>query len=191
MPTKEQIEAIIKELQKILRIQDWNISFRFVSEAEARDLYGEECSGGNLRKRCSAESQIIINADNPRIKDEPDYWYHTLVHELYHIVTDDFIYTVDDIMPHVRDEYVRKELNDTKNVKYEHLVNKLAQGFVNAYPLSYFNHILNEKAFMTLEMAAKRYKVKDDYSKSIEVPEPTFAEVFPGATPLWNESDKP
>jgi hypothetical protein len=142
MPTKEQIEQIIKELQKILRIQDWDISFQYVSEAEARDLYSEDCSGGNLRYRDRAESRIIINTDNSRIKDVPDYWYHTLVHELYHIVTDDFICIIDDIMPQVRDEYVRKELNDTKNVKYEHLVNRLAQGFVNAYPVSNFDNIL-------------------------------------------------
>jgi hypothetical protein len=138
IPSKERIEEIIKELQKMLRIQDWDIGFKYVSEAEARDLYGEDCSGGNLRRRNNAESQIIINQDNDRIKNEPDYWYHTLIHELYHIVTDDFIYTVDDVMPHVKDEYLRQELNETKNVKYEHLVNKLAQGFVNAYPAANF-----------------------------------------------------
>ncbi|MFA5307786.1 MAG: hypothetical protein WC365_10115 [Candidatus Babeliales bacterium] len=153
MPTKEQIEQIIKALQKILRIQDWDISFKYVPEAEARDLYGENCSGGNLRYRDRAESQIIINADNSRIKNIPDYWYHTLVHEIYHIVTDDFIYIIDDIMPHVRDEYVRKELNETKNIKYEHLVNRLAQGFVNAYPVSNFDHILKPvKPCTTAEM---------------------------------------
>jgi hypothetical protein len=145
IPSKEKLEEIIKELQRILRIQDWDIKFEYVSEAEARDLYGADCCGGNLRHRDCSESKIIINRDNNRIKDEKGYWYHTLVHELYHIVTDDFIYTIDDIMPHVKDEYLRKELNETKNVKYEHLVNRLAQGFVNAYPVTNFiKEVVNE-----------------------------------------------
>jgi hypothetical protein len=138
LPSKEKIMGIIHELQKILRIQDWDIDFNYVSEAEARDEYGNDCCGGNLRFRDRTESKIIINRDNQRIQSEPSYWYHTLVHEMYHIVTDDFIYIVDDILPHVRDEYLRKELKDSENVKYEHMVNKLAQGFVNAYPVTNF-----------------------------------------------------
>jgi len=153
MPTKEQIEQIIKELQRILRIQDWDINFKYVTEAEARDIYGEDCSGGNLRKRHSEESYIIINQDNDKVKNMPNYWYHTLVHELYHIVTDSFIYVVDDSRQFIPDEKARKEWKETTNVKYEELVNKLAKGFVNAYPISNFDHILNHAAALELQMA--------------------------------------
>lgn len=142
LPTKEQIEAIIQELQKIMRIQDWDIEFKYVSESEARDIYGNDCSGGNMRKRDTEESQIIINKDNLRIKTESDYWYHTLIHELYHIVTDRFIYEVDETTALIPDEIVRKNLSETINIRYEELVNKLAKGFVNAYPVSNFHNIL-------------------------------------------------
>lgn len=142
IPDKSKIEEIIRELHRIMRIQDWDINFKFVSEAEARDIYGEDCSGGNLRKRHSQESHIIINQDNNQIKNVPDYWYHTLIHELYHIVTDAFIYVVDDSRQFILDEKARKEWKESTNVKYEELVDKLAKGFVNAYPATNFNHIL-------------------------------------------------
>lgn len=139
MPDKEKIEEIIKELQRIMRIQDWDIHFRYASEAETRDLSGEkQCSGFNLRKRTATESQIIINRDNERIINETDYWYHTLVHELYHIVTDRFIYEVDEITELIQDDLIRKNYADTIQIRYEELVNKLAQGFINAYPVTSF-----------------------------------------------------
>jgi hypothetical protein len=144
LPSKEQIEKIIKALQVIMRIQDWDIKFKYVSEAEARDIYGEDCSGGNLRHQDSEESQIIINIDNQKIKEESNYWYHTLIHELYHIVTDRFIYEVDETTALITNEEMRKNLSETIRIRYEELVNKLAKGFVNAYPLDNFKELMTE-----------------------------------------------
>ena len=110
IPSKEKVEAIIEELQKIMRIQDWDIEFRYVSELEAREMSeGDTSISGNcMRKRNSEESIISINVDNQKIKEIPDYWYHTLVHEMYHIVTDRFIYEVDEITDLIPDKDLRK-----------------------------------------------------------------------------------
>lgn len=138
LPSVQKLKEITEKLQKILRIQDWDIEVLLVSDAEMTIEYGENCSGGCQRKRNSKEARILINTENYRLSTQENYWYHTLLHELYHVVTDTLIFAVDDAREYIKNKKVRHEIKETTNIKYEELVNQLAKGFVNAYPVTNF-----------------------------------------------------
>jgi hypothetical protein len=141
MPTKEQIEAIIRELQRIMRIQDWDISFEYCGDRKMQELSGEynyACCERNIRLR---RAEIYINREHDGIGE----WYSTLVHEMYHIVTNDAYYHAMSLLDYVSDENIKnKERNMFKNYN-EQMIELLAKGFVNAYPVTNFDQILNPK----------------------------------------------
>jgi predicted metal-dependent peptidase len=143
MITKEQIEAIIKELQKILRIQDWDITFEYCGDKKMQELTGEctycGCCDRDIKLK---RAKIYINKDHEVINE----WYPTLVHELYHIITNDVHYLAGSLLNYVADEATRGKECDVFNNYMEQMIEILAKGFVNAYPASKFNHILLQES---------------------------------------------
>lgn len=138
MPTKEQIEAIIKELQKIMRLQDWDISFDYCSDRKIQELTGDysyACCKRNIRLH---RATVYINKDHEGINE----WYSTLIHELYHIATNDTHYHAKSLLDYVPDETTRDKERNMFDNYYEQMIEDLARGFVNAYPVSNFDHIL-------------------------------------------------
>lgn len=144
MPTKEQIEAIINELQKILRIQDWDIKLHMKNDEEMDSVCKRNFipAGFCIRFREYKLARVYLNYEADQYKED---WYSVLIHEVYHIVFDDFDCFCDNLTDFMREE-LRDELQSDYELQKERLINQLARGFVNAYPASNFEHILNQEA---------------------------------------------
>jgi len=98
LPPKEKLEEIVKSLAKILRIQDWDISVKYISQYEMKHIFNSDnldtammCERYRLRK----EAVIYVNVDHTKLVDE---WEESIVHELYHIVLADLSDMADDLM---------------------------------------------------------------------------------------------
>ena len=98
LPPKEKLEEIVKSLAKILRIQDWDISVKYISQYEMKHIFNSDnldtammCERYRLRK----EAVIYVNVDHTKLVDE---WEESIVHELYHIVVADLSDMADDLM---------------------------------------------------------------------------------------------
>jgi hypothetical protein len=90
---------------------------------------------------------VCINKDHDGVDewDRVDEWYASLVHELYHILTQDVYYHAASLLDYIQDEATRGKERNMFTIYHEQTVEMLAQGFVNAYPLSHFDYILNPK----------------------------------------------
>jgi len=149
MPTKEQIEQIIRELQKVLHVQDWVIQLYLVSQYEMKDIMDTDHydhAGCCKRFPDRKEAHISLNIDHTRIDE---CWYLTVIHEMLHIHTS----ALDDIVMNITDEedYGRKHFfyeNETLNCSMEKII-------AGIYPISNFDHILNESAYTTLKAAGE------------------------------------
>jgi len=139
MPTKEQIEQIIKLLQPILRLMNWEINFDYCDKYHIKDLTNKTdsaaCNESNLAINYS---HIYISTDT----DKPDEWYNSLVHELFHLVTSDYRYHAVSMLDYVKDKTINSKEGNALNAYYEQLVDSLSRIFCSAYPVSNFDHIL-------------------------------------------------
>jgi hypothetical protein len=141
MPTKEQIEQIIKELQRIMRILDWDIGIEYTNQYEVKHLMNSDnldtammCERYRLRK----EARIYVNVDHLAL---PTDWYECIVHELYHIVTGEICDIADDLMDEINiSETTRRQKKQSTEVMVVHL----AKIFTSLYPVSNFDYILKE-----------------------------------------------
>lgn len=134
MPTKEQIEAIIIELQKIMRLQDWDIELKYLSATEMfRETNDITTIADCTRSRAHHLATIRLNYEADKTGEVVGGWYRTLVHEMYHIMIDSFDYCVG-----------FEEGNDGVSLAKERLVCDLARTFINIYPVKNFEHILTE-----------------------------------------------
>lgn len=138
MPTKEQIEAIIKALKPILRLSNWEIDFDYCDKYRMKDLTGNEdvaCNSSDIKINYS---YIYIRIDSR----QTDEWYETLVHELFHLVTSDYRYHAVSLLDYVEDETAHAKESNVLNAYYEQLVDGLSKIFCAAYPVTNFKHIL-------------------------------------------------
>jgi hypothetical protein len=135
LPNKVQMKVIVEHLQKVLHIQDVDITLNYVDQYKMKCLYNADnydtammCERLRLRK----EAVIYINVDHQC--NETD-WYDSIVHELYHIVDWDLSDLVDDLLDEIDSSEVlrrhKKEVNET-------MVVKLTKIFTNIYPVTNF-----------------------------------------------------
>ena len=136
IPDKNKIEAIIKELQKIMRIQDWDIDFEIVNQNEMKGLqHGEILQGTNLITRTLKRCTTYIN------KNDTENWYQTLCHELMHVVTDPILWQ-ESLLYQFLPKAHREALDETFMTAVEQSVDELSKVFISLYPVSNFDHIL-------------------------------------------------
>lgn len=140
MPTKEKIEAIIKELQKILRIQDWDIKLEIVNNREMDSIAKEDyIPGGSCsRNRYYKEATVYLNKEYTS-----NDWYYVLIHELYHIVLEDIDNFWDNEVRHCIVDDERKRMDDGYSFYIERLNCDLTRQFVSLFPVAKFGNILN------------------------------------------------
>lgn len=146
LPSKEKLEEIVGKLAKIMRVLDWKIDVSLIGKLEMK----EESGSSNdvaccMRNRKLKYALISLNVDHIQIQDD---WYNAIIHEMYHIITDDWHYHATGILDFVKDETTNTNLDNTMNVYYERTMEVLASGFVNAYPVENF---VNDKDVMTNE----------------------------------------
>lgn len=132
LPEKAEIEAKIKELQTIMRIQDWDIELEYCTALEMqKETDNERDLGYCRRNRKRMYAQIVINKEHPEAQKD---WYGVLIHEMYHIVTDDFQYHVACLLDKMEGED-KETWTNVLDIYYERLVDNLTRGFVNASKL--------------------------------------------------------
>jgi hypothetical protein len=139
MPTKEQIEAIVKKLQQIMRIVDWDIEIIYTNQYEVKHLMNSDNLDTAMmceRYRLRREARIYVNVDHLAL---PTDWYESIVHELYHIVTGEICDIAEDLMDEIDiSETTRRQEKQSNEVMVVHL----AKIFISLYPVSNFDHIL-------------------------------------------------
>ena len=137
IPSKEKLEEIVKELQKIMRIQDWDIEVKLCTAKEMqRDTGDFENMGEAFRNIRHKYSVIRLNAQD---EDNEKEWYHTLVHELKHVQTTEFIYVFQKIFDNLEmPDNVRKVYREQVDDLYEQWMNVCAREFITMYPESRF-----------------------------------------------------
>lgn len=86
--TYKSCKLFIEEWQKKLNIQDWEIGLEFLSANETVKRMGSDEYNACCERTTSNKSAMIsINCESPQINDELE---RTLLHELLHIVFDEY-----------------------------------------------------------------------------------------------------
>ncbi len=118
----EECEQFIKTMQKIMRLEDWDIKLCFISQAEMAEKIGPDavfCTG--VRDN---DNKITIwaNCEHERIKEETEW---CIIHELIEAV----LWYYDEYIGNMcADEKEKKMLSEWK----ERIINKLARAIWNA-----------------------------------------------------------
>jgi len=133
LPNKEKLEEIVKELQKIMRIQDWDIEIEYIDKYKMKHLFDSFdtamlCERYRLRK----EATIHVNVDHTALDE---MWYESIVHELYHVVIGDITDMADDLMDELD---VNEIVTRQKKQLSEIIVVNLAKVFSSIYPVTNF-----------------------------------------------------
>ena len=134
MPDIEKLKEIIKELQKIMRIQDWNIGIELVSGEDFNNRVDEkfkDCQAHNEITRLLNTCYILINID------KTDNWYKSLVHELMHLAFD-HLETCESLIYQLNNKQIQQSVDDVFTVALERTVERMAEIFVSVYPVTNF-----------------------------------------------------
>ncbi len=135
LPSKEKLEEIVRELARIMRVQDWDIEIVLANKYQIQEeVGGQENVAGCYRNLMLHLAKIYLNTDSPEI----DEWYSSIVHEMYHIVTQDWHYQSKALLDFISDETTRENHKNSLDIYYEKTIEMLAKGFVNAYPVTNF-----------------------------------------------------
>lgn len=137
MPTKEQIEAIVKILQPILRISDWDIDVELLHESEYEKLIDSDTQAHNHIERMLNSSFITINIESS------DDWYISLLHELVHLVFDP-IEQAGTNACNLTNGRISKCIDDEYTVAMERTVDRMAKIISKLYPVTNFKDILED-----------------------------------------------
>lgn len=139
---KYDMEKILNDLQKKLRIMDWDINFEIINGVKMKDL-GEECTCFGLceKWRRLKEANVYLNGD---VLGE-DEFLQTFLHELVHIVTDDLCRAAGDVIELIKDNEAYYDMQqDHVNTEYERMVNELAKSFEVCLGEDYLEQFLKE-----------------------------------------------
>lgn len=143
VPKQEIMRRISKHLSGKLRIEDWDIDIDCVTMADLIDSYGREAlitRGDCERDLKHNEAYIRINKDfdpNGKIGNDGElWWYKTLVHELYHVVTARYELYACNAVGHLESQSLIDNTHTNMTIEYENVVATFAKIFVDVYPLS-------------------------------------------------------
>jgi hypothetical protein len=131
IPSKEKIEEITKELQKILRVQDWDISIGVLTGEEFIKQHETDAQAKIKISRCLNSAAIDINADTT------DNWYKSLLHELIHLAFDP-IEQAGINACNLTSGNISKCIDDDYTVAMERTVEKMAVILNAIYPVTNF-----------------------------------------------------
>jgi hypothetical protein len=125
--SEEKLLEITNKLQKIFRIQDWDIEVNLVNDNEMKGINADNILGCNQINRTRKCSTISINYEHPEMQEEGQ-WYSTLVHELFHLIHDDI------------NDWVEENLDEKYHENYEAMmernINRFTRIFTSVYPFS-------------------------------------------------------
>ena len=87
----KECEAFIKKMQKIMRLEDWDIDLEFLSTSDfirETDTTGVAACTTNVKLKYAL---ISVNCENQEINDDLEC---TLIHEMCHIVAQVYKYVI-------------------------------------------------------------------------------------------------
>ena len=128
MLSEYQISVILPKLQKVLRIQDWDIEVVLMNSGDFHTHWQTNDQGHNEVTRLLNASYISIN------KTYSEDNYKTLVHELIHLVFD-HLETCETLIYLLNNKQVQRSVDDVFSVALERTVERIAQIFISVYPL--------------------------------------------------------
>ena len=137
LPSYEELKEIVKKLQEIMRIQDWDIELRLCTGQqmleETDDIENIGFAFRNVRHKYAL---IRLNTEHPEYAAD---WYITLIHELKHVQTTEFKYVFDKFLCKIDVHVALKEAfeEQTKDY-YEQWMNVCAREFARLYPADNF-----------------------------------------------------
>lgn len=131
IPTEKELIPIVEKLQKILRIQDWDIEVKILADEEFIKLYGQSEQGYNQTTRLLNSSYITIN------KDVSDDWYRTLIHELLHL-NFDHLETCENLVYNLNSKQNQEAVDDVFKIALERTVERIAEVITQLYPVTNF-----------------------------------------------------
>lgn len=138
LPNKFGLNKIVKSLQGLLRIQDWDIEIEYVDQYKMKHLFNVDHLDTSMlceRYRLRNEAIIYVNSDHSALDSD---WYESIVHELYHIVTGDLSDIADDLIEEIDSP---ETIMRHKKQYYETTVVRLAKIFCCVYPVTNFDKI--------------------------------------------------
>jgi hypothetical protein len=142
LPSREKMQKITERLQKLMRLQDWNIEIKYISaRAMEEDIDDAKCLADSVRDRRFKYAIINYNAE-----ENQEDWYQTLVHEMTHVQTTELISFIKDIVDLMDSpESVSSFYKDTITNYYEQWMNLVADEFTKVYPVDNFRDILESE----------------------------------------------
>lgn len=134
IPSKEKIEEIIKELQKIMRLQDWDIEIRYLNGLDFVNKHDTDAV--MIASINETINRAFIDVSYER-KDISKDWYHGIVHELFHILLNRYEEWKGPILG-----FLNESTADAYKERYriidESITDKLAGVFETVYPVTNF-----------------------------------------------------
>lgn len=123
------IKTMTEELQKLLRIQDWDIVVTIADNLYfLREMQNENVKGYCMRDRAHRSALITLNGDHPQsvIPVGEDYvadgWLSTLIHEFCHVFVDDYSYISEALID--EDERDYKYFDSQLRLQLESMINR-------------------------------------------------------------------
>lgn len=136
-----KLPQLLDCLTKKLRIQDWDISLKLVSENEL-SIETKEFNESNTLGYCKKHrnlkfANIFINVDNI---DNDEIYITTIIHELLHIYLDDILFNVESILEYIDNKQVRRIESDNFDTIQERATEQLSCIIYNSLGgLKFFN----------------------------------------------------
>ena len=122
---------------------DWDIEVKLCTANEmSKDTGSFDNLGEAYRNMRHKWACIRINKHD---SENDDGWYHTLIHEMKHIQTTEFIYTFQKILECVEmPDSLKKAFSEQTTDYYEQWMNVNAREFASIYPKENFKSIVGE-----------------------------------------------
>jgi len=138
MPDIEKLKEIIKKLQEIMRLQDWDIEIRLMNNREMDSICKMDYIPGGYcsRNRYYKSANIYLNCEDKNIINGD--WYNALVHEMFHIIIDSLDEFMDNTLFPIIEENKKDLMQDKYDFEKEKVDCMFARLFVNAYPVTNF-----------------------------------------------------
>ncbi|MFA5248393.1 MAG: hypothetical protein WC415_04060 [Patescibacteria group bacterium] len=123
--TKE-IEAYFNLFKEILPMGNWRVILELVNSHDlSHYIKSPDAYGACNKNRNTMYATIYINEDKPRVDEYGETWEFTLLHEMLHLVIDDFMEYIEMKSPEIQEDTFFQ-------IKKERLINLLSYSFFAA-----------------------------------------------------------
>jgi hypothetical protein len=131
------LELLTKDIQSLFRIEDWDTEVIPCTVQEMEEM-GEdpEYAGLCIKDRPSKFAKILINLEHKCMATDDD-WFDVYIHEVAHILTDDFEIAMENLVDLVP-KNVKETLEAQNELHYERHNQMVTRALVNALGVDYY-----------------------------------------------------